>query len=55
MHGWRMLALAGAAMLAASAAQAQAPEKKDIKLGVGGAAALYYLPLALTDRLGYFK
>src|SRR5215510_1685043 len=55
MHVWRILALAGAAMLAASAAQAQAPEKKDIKLGVGGAAALYYLPLALTDRLGYFK
>src|SRR5215471_6310169 len=59
MDLWRrvslMGALAGALMLAASAAQAQAPEKKDIKLGVGGAAALYYLPLALTDRLGYFK
>src|SRR5262245_9031420 len=36
-------------------ARAQAPERKDIKLGVGGAAALYYLPLALADRLGYFK
>src|SRR5262249_49926715 len=36
-------------------ASAQAPEKKDIKLGVGGAPALYYLPLALTERLGYFK
>src|SRR5499427_1579868 len=55
MHVWRILALAGAAMLAASAAQAQAPEKKDIKLGVGGAAALYYLPLTLTERLGHFK
>src|SRR5262249_8951152 len=55
IHVLRVFALAGAAMLAASAAQAQAPEKKDINLGVGGAAALYYLPLALTDRLGYFK
>jgi len=40
---------------AATAAYAQAPEKKDVKLGVGGASALYYLPLALTDRLGFFK
>ena len=38
-----------------AAAHAQAPEKKDIKLGVGGGAALYYLPLALTERLGHFK
>jgi NitT/TauT family transport system substrate-binding protein len=36
-------------------AGAQGPEKKDLKLGVGGAPALYYLPLALADRLGYFK
>ena len=27
--------------------QAQAPEKKDVKLGVGGKTALYYLPLTL--------
>ncbi len=38
-----------------SAAQAQAPEKKDVKLGVGGGAALYYLPLTLTEKLGHFK
>src|SRR5215470_18097555 len=59
MDLWRrvslMGALAGALMLAASGARAQAPEKKDIKLGVGGAAALYYLPLTLTERLGHFK
>jgi NitT/TauT family transport system substrate-binding protein len=42
-------------VLATASAHAQAPEKKDIKLGVGGAPALYYLPLALTDSLGYFK
>ena len=47
--------LAAAALAVAGAAHAQAPEKKDVKLGVGGANSLYYLPLAITDRLGYFK
>lgn len=52
----RRLVVALAAMLAAAGtATAQAPEKKDIKLGVGGATALYYLPLALTEKLGHFK
>jgi len=37
------------------AAGAQAPEKKDLTLGVGGKSALYYLQLTLTERLGYFK
>src|SRR5262245_13424521 len=36
-------------------AAAQAPEKKDVVLGVGGKSALYYLQLTLTERLGYFK
>ena len=35
-------------------AQAQAPEKPN-QLGVGGKGLLYYLPLTLTERLGYFK
>jgi NitT/TauT family transport system substrate-binding protein len=43
------------ALVLVGSAQAQAPEKKDIKLGVGGAPALYYLPLALTEKLGFFK
>jgi NitT/TauT family transport system substrate-binding protein len=55
MKLWRIVALAAAVALAAGSAAAQAPEKKDVKLGVGGAPALYYLPLALTDRLGHFK
>jgi NitT/TauT family transport system substrate-binding protein len=55
MKLWRTIAVAVALTLAAGGANAQAPEKKDIKLGVGGAPGLYYLPLALTDRLGYFK
>ncbi len=51
----RGIAAALLALVLAGSAQAQAPEKKDIKLGVGGAPALYYLPLALTEKLGYFK
>ena len=55
MKLWKTIAVAAAVMLGADTASAQAPEKKDIKHGVGGAPALYYLPLALTDSLGYFK
>jgi NitT/TauT family transport system substrate-binding protein len=56
MKLWRLCA--GAATIVAvmaGTAQAQAPEKKDVKLGVGGSNSLYYLPLAITERLGYFK
>ena len=34
---------------------AQAPEKKDVHIAVGGKAALYYLPLTIAEQLGYFK
>src|SRR5436305_7594776 len=30
-------------------------EKRDVHIAVGGKTALYYLPLTLTERLGYFK
>jgi NitT/TauT family transport system substrate-binding protein len=36
-------------------AQGQAPEKKQVTLAVGGKTALYYLPLTICERLGYFK
>ena len=39
----------------AGAANAQAVEKRDLTLGVGGKGLLYYLPLTLAERLGYFK
>ncbi len=39
----------------ANAGFAQAVEKPDLVLGVGGKSLLYYLPLTLTERLGYFK
>jgi NitT/TauT family transport system substrate-binding protein len=32
-----------------------APEKTKVVLAVGGRTTLYYLPLTLADRLGYFK
>ena len=36
-------------------ASAQSPEKKSLKLGVGGKPSLYYLALTLAEQLGYFK
>ena len=45
-----------AALLAAAATVAHAQlEKKDVHIAVGGKSALYYLPLTITERLGYFK
>jgi NitT/TauT family transport system substrate-binding protein len=55
MQCFRKIVLAAIALVAAGAAHAQAPEKKDVRLGVGGANSLYYLPLALTEKLGHFK
>jgi NitT/TauT family transport system substrate-binding protein len=36
-------------------ALAQTPEKKQVTLAVGGKNSLYYLPLTICERLGYFK
>jgi NitT/TauT family transport system substrate-binding protein len=36
-------------------AVAAPPEKPKLQLGVGGKQALYYLPLTIAERLGYFK
>src|SRR5512132_3167347 len=30
-------------------------EKRDVHIAVGGKSALYYLPLTITEQLGYFK
>ena len=43
------------AALAVGTTQAQKIEKPDVHIAVGGKSALYYLPLVLTERLGYFK
>lgn len=46
-----------AALLMALPAGAQAPklEITKVRLAVGGKTSLYYLPLTVTERLGYFK
>jgi sulfonate transport system substrate-binding protein len=36
-------------------AGAQALEKRDVRIAVGGKASLYYLPLTIAEQLGYFK
>ncbi len=51
--------LAGAAAIGllplAPAAMAQAPEKARVTLGVGGKNLLYYLPLTIAERRGFFR
>jgi len=53
----KLVGLIAAACMAltATTAFAQAPEKKKIILGVGGKALLYYLPLTIAERKGFFK
>jgi NitT/TauT family transport system substrate-binding protein len=52
----RRIFTAGAATIAfAPRANAQAPEKTKVTLGVGGKNLLYYLPLTIAERNGYFK
>jgi NitT/TauT family transport system substrate-binding protein len=51
----RNLLVGLAVSLAAPGALAQAPEKKDVHVAVGGKSSLYYLPLTIAEQLGYFK
>ena len=41
--------------LATPAAAQEKPELAKVRLAVGGQAALYYLPLVVTQRLGLFR
>ena len=43
------------ALVAAAAAHGQNLEKKKITVAVGGKSLLYYLPLTIAERKGYFK
>ena len=54
MKLWTRLIAAGFALALAGSAQAAEPEKKDVSLGVGGKALLYYLPLTIAEKKGYF-
>jgi NitT/TauT family transport system substrate-binding protein len=49
------IALAMLALALSAPAHGQALEKKQVTLAVGGKTALYYLPLTICERLGYFK
>ncbi|BAT58097.1 putative aliphatic sulfonates-binding protein precursor [Variibacter gotjawalensis] len=44
-----------AASAQAPSPSAQAPELSRVRLAVGGKPAMFYLPLTVTERLGYFK
>src|SRR5512134_950331 len=50
----RLLAIV-LALCVATTAHAQSLEKKRITLAVGGKNLLYYLPLTIAERKGYFK
>ena len=51
-----LLAAAGAAAVAAPSLRAQGkPEKSKVSIAVGGKSAFYYLPLTISEQLGYFK
>jgi len=52
----RRFALLAAAAVAAPALRAQGKlEKTKVSLAVGGKAGFYYLPLTISEQLGYFK
>ena len=55
LAGASALTLAGALPGEASAQKAGAPEKAKVTLGVGGKPLLYYLPLTIAERRGFFK
>ena len=50
-----MKSLLLAAILAVAPMAHAQIEKPDVHIAVGGKTALYYLPLTITERLGYFK
>src|SRR4051812_50044340 len=55
MHSWIAAAFAALLLALPGSAQAQKPEVTKVRLAVGGKSSLYYLPLTVTERLGYFK
>ena len=51
----RLVAAVFAAFLAISVANGQGLEKPKLTIGVGGKPLIYYLPLTIAERNGYFK
>src|SRR4051812_26319245 len=52
---WIAAAIAAGLAVVLPDAQAQKLETTKVRLAVGGKSSLYYLPLTVTERLGYFK
>lgn len=52
---FKLAGAAGAACAMPGLVRAQALEKKDVIIAVGGKALIYYLPLSIADLRGYFK
>jgi NitT/TauT family transport system substrate-binding protein len=55
MRSWIAAGFAALLLALPASAQAQKPETTKVRLAVGGKSSLYYLPLTITERLGYFK
>src|SRR6267142_3915484 len=55
MRGWLATGVAALLLALPMGAQAQKLETAKVRLAVGGKTSLYYLPLTVTERLGYFK
>jgi NitT/TauT family transport system substrate-binding protein len=55
MRSWIAAGIAALVLALPVSAQAQKPETAKVRLAVGGKSSLYYLPLTVTERLGYFK
>jgi len=51
----KLAGMAGAATVFPRLASAKGIEKKDVKIAVGGQALIYYLPLTIAERRGFFK
>jgi NitT/TauT family transport system substrate-binding protein len=52
---WTLGAAVALTLAGAPALAQKAPEKPKVVLGVGGKPALYYLPLTIAERKGFFK
>ena len=49
-----VIAVAAVALMSPAGAQDK-PEMPKVRLAVGGKSAIFYLPLSITERLGYFR
>lgn len=55
MHPFLRFLFLAIVFAASAVVDAAPPEKREITIAVGGKAALYYLPLTIAERLGYFR